>query len=41
MGRVKLKTLLHRIGGTKELRMVLHIRVYRNEEKSFTAVHLF
>ena len=41
MGKRKLKILLHRIRETKELRMILHIKVYRNEERNFTAVHLF
>ena len=41
MRKGKLKISLHRIRETKELRMVLHIRVYRKEERNFTAVHLF
>ncbi len=41
MGKRKLKISLHRIRGTKGLRMILHIRVYRKEERNFTAVHLF
>ena len=41
MGKRKLKILLHRVRETKELWMVLHIKVYRKEERNFTAVHLF
>ena len=41
MRKSKLKISLHRIRETKELRMVLHIMVYRKEERNFTAVHLF
>ncbi len=41
MRKRKLKISLHRISETKELRMILHIKVYRNEERNFTAVHLF
>ncbi len=41
MNKRKLKISLYRIRETKELRMVLHIMVYRNEEINFTAVHLF
>ena len=41
MRKRKLKISLHRIGETKEFRMVLHIKVYRKEEKNFTVVHLF
>ena len=41
MRKRKLKISLHRIRETKELRMVLHIRVYRNEKRNFAAVHLF
>lgn len=41
MRKRKLKISLHRIRGTKELRMVVHIMVYRKEERNFTAVHLF
>ncbi len=32
MGKRKLKISLYRIGKTKELRMILHIKVYCNEE---------
>ncbi len=38
MRKRKLKISLHRIRETKELRMVLHIRVYRKEERNFTAL---
>ncbi len=41
MGKRKLKISLHRVRETKELWMVLHIKVYRKEERNFTAVHLF
>ena len=41
MGKRKLKISLHRVRETKELWMVLHINVYRKEERNFTAVHLF
>lgn len=41
MGKRKLKISFHRIRETKELRMVLHIKVYGKEERNFTAVHLF
>ena len=41
MRKRKLKISLHRIMGTKELWMVLHIKVYRKEERNSTAVHLF
>ena len=41
MGKRKLKIPLHRVRETKKLRMVLHIRVYRKEERNFTAVHIF
>ncbi len=41
MGKRKLKISLHRVWETKELWMVLHIKVYRKEERNFTAVHLF
>lgn len=41
MRKRKLKISLHRISETKKLRMVLHIRVYRKEERNFTAAHLF
>ena len=34
MRKRKLKISLHRIRETKELRMVLHIKVYRKEEKT-------
>ena len=40
MRKRKLKISLHRIRGTKELRMVLHIMVYRSEVLIFLAVHL-
>ena len=41
MRKRKLKISLHRIRETKGLRMILHIKVYRKEERNFTAVHLF
>ncbi len=41
MRKRKLKISLHRIRETKELWMVLHIKVYRKEERNFTAIHLF
>ncbi len=41
MRKSKLKILKHSIRKLKELWIVLHIRVYCKEGKSFTAVHLF
>ena len=41
MGKRKLKILLHRIRETKELRMILHIKVYRNEEKNLLRYTFF
>ena len=41
MGKRKLKISLHRIRETKELRVILHIKVYRKEERNFNAVHPF
>nr|WP_300842497.1 hypothetical protein [uncultured Acetatifactor sp.] len=41
MRKRELKISLHRIRKTKELRMALHIMVYRREERNFAAVHLF
>ena len=41
MGKRKLKISLHGIRETKELQMILHIKVYCKEERNFTAVHLF
>ena len=41
MCRKKPKLLNHKIRGMKKLQMSLHIKVYRKEERNFTAVHLF
>ena len=41
MRKRKLKILKHRIRETKELQIILHIKVYRKGERNFTAVHLF
>ena len=41
MRKRELKISFHRIRETKELRMILHIKVYRKEERNFTVVHLF
>ena len=41
MRKKKPKILNHRIRETKESQIILHIKVYRKGERSFTAVHLF
>lgn len=41
MRKRKLKIFNHRTRETKESQIALHIKVYRKEEKNFTAVHLF
>lgn len=41
MCKGKPKILNHRIGKEKITECFLHIKVYRNEERDFTAVHLF
>ena len=41
MEKRKLKISLDRIRETKELWVILHIKVYRKEERNFNAVHPF
>ena len=41
MRKRKPKLLNHRMRETKESQITLHIKVYRNEGKNFTSVHLF
>ena len=41
MEKRKLKISLYRIRETKELWVILHINVYRKEERNFNAVHPF
>ena len=41
MYKEKMKILNHKKREVKRILNTLHIKVYRKEEKNFTAVHLF